>query len=76
MSERTTMYGNKVNLVNITSDGVIIDDMEGRTLKYCKETEGIYTVIGHIFKASIAREAERKAKELEAKQNAGKTDTT
>lgn len=55
MSERTTMYGNKVNLVNITADGVIIDDMEGRTLKYCEETQGIYTVLGYLFKSAIER---------------------
>lgn len=76
MSERITIYGNKVNLINRMADGVIIDDMEGHTLKYCKETEGIYTVLGHLFRAARAREAERLAKEQEEQQNAENTDTT
>lgn len=55
MSERITIYGNKVNLINRMADGVIIDDMKGRTLKYCEETESIYATIGHLFMNSFKR---------------------
>ncbi|MEE0264365.1 MAG: hypothetical protein UD936_01960 [Acutalibacteraceae bacterium] len=76
MSERITIYGNKVNLINRMADGVIIDDMEGHTLKYCKETEGIYTIIGHLFRAARARRAEQLAKEQEEQLNAMEVETT
>lgn len=59
MSERITIYGNKVNLINRTADGVIIDDMEGHTIKYCEETESIYNTIGHIIRSASRRKREQ-----------------
>ena len=40
MSERITIYGNKVNLTNTMADGVVLEDMEGFKLPYCEKTKG------------------------------------
>lgn len=76
MSKRITIYGNEVELINRMADGVIIDDMEGHTLKYCEETKGIYTVLGHLFRSARARKAEQLAKEQAEKQKYDNTDET
>ena len=53
MSERITKYGSRAELVNKMADGVIVNDMKNRTLKFCNETKDIYSAIGHILKSIL-----------------------
>ena len=68
MSERTTIYGNKVYLRNIMADGVVLEDMEGFKLPYCEKTKGIYITLANIAKAV----AERQVEELNKNQEENK----
>lgn len=59
MSERITIYGNKVNLINTMADGVVLEDMEGFKLPYCEKTKGFYTTLAHIAMAAAKRQVEQ-----------------
>lgn len=59
MSERITIYGNKVNLTNTMADGVVLEDMEGFKLPYCEKTKGFYTTLAHIAMAAAKRQVEQ-----------------
>ena len=59
MSERITIYGNKVNLINRMADGVVLEDMEGFVLPYCEKTKSIYITVANILEARRKRECEK-----------------
>lgn len=62
MSERTTIYGNKVYVRNIMADGVILEDMEGFKLPYCEKTKDFYITLAHIAENVARRQVEQQAK--------------
>lgn len=68
MSERTTIYGNKVYLKNVMADGVVLEDMEGFKLPYCEKTKGIYITIANIAK-SVAKRQSKQQTAINDKQN-------
>lgn len=68
MSERTTIYGNKVYLKNVMADGVVLEDMEGFKLPYCEKTKGIYITIANIAKSVAKRQSEQQTA-INDKQN-------
>lgn len=53
MSERITVYGNKVNLINHMTDKIILEDMKGYVLTYNKKTKEIFETLDLIKKSDI-----------------------